>query len=396
MEDHAPKGKRFSHVYIERGEPTADSARMRHRLASLLSNVDELKAFGWMAIDELGVTIPYVGDGAFRWRLFLEECELKDVLDIVSLAYRYLSENRRTIRRAPEAMAQWRREVSRILAEENVSYRLDEDAGVHFAIDGEFESNRAATIAILGSPRYANVRTEFEAGLAQLPENGKAAIRGTFTAAEGLFRLMFASAPRLGSKEIEGHLGPALRRVYTGDTVALRSAPKLLGSFKEWVDAAHFYRHEAGKEEVASTTAHPRREPGKLGCLLYSLARRDRRWWEQFRRGLARSVTVTVRPVASSIRTTTGPGGAARQRRGTAAANAPVPDEAGDGQRPAQHDVGPRERGQVALLPSRVTSSASSKAWPGGTVAGSLGRGRASPLCDHAGPVDGPQRKGTK
>src|SRR5262249_52367391 len=36
--DQPPQGQRFSHVYINRGEPVQDSSRMRRRLASLIQN----------------------------------------------------------------------------------------------------------------------------------------------------------------------------------------------------------------------------------------------------------------------------------------------------------------------------------------------------------------------
>src|SRR5262249_10400575 len=173
-------------------------------------------------------------------------CELRDVLDIISLAWRYLMTDSDT-----RTANRWLAGVKRIFVEENICYVLDEQGGVHFAVDSEFEANRAATIGVLRAPRYANALSEFEAGFAALPDNAKGAVRGVFQAAEGLFRLMFPSAPRLGSKEIDKHLAPALQRTYTGDPTALGAASKLAASFGEWVDAAHFYRHEAGKEAVA-------------------------------------------------------------------------------------------------------------------------------------------------
>ena len=250
-----PNGKRFSHVYLERGEPTLDSVRMRRRLASLISRTPDLKDLGLKASDELGVVIPYVssytGTDAHHWRAFLETCELRDVLDLVTIAYCYLVEMRRGAMRDLHTPEKWVHEVARIFAEENVGYRVDQRGGVHFAVDSEFESNRASALAILGAPRYANARAEFETALAALPENGKAAIRGTFQAAEALFRLMFAQAPRLGSKEVEKYLPPTLQRVYADDRAALGSASKLVASVGEWVNACHFYRHEAGTEDVA-------------------------------------------------------------------------------------------------------------------------------------------------
>jgi hypothetical protein len=33
------------------------------------------------------------------------------------------------------------------------------------------------------------------------------------------------------------------------DSVALGAAIKLLNAFRDWIDAAHFYRHESGRPE---------------------------------------------------------------------------------------------------------------------------------------------------
>ena len=45
-DDKAPIGERFSHVYVQRGEPTLDSPRMRRRLAELLKDFPDLDDFG--------------------------------------------------------------------------------------------------------------------------------------------------------------------------------------------------------------------------------------------------------------------------------------------------------------------------------------------------------------
>jgi hypothetical protein len=61
---------------------------------------------------------------------------------------------------------------------------------------------------------------------------------------------MFPNEPRLGAKESEV-IRPLLQAAHAGDNVAQSASGKLLTSFKEWIDAAHLYRHEQGKEEVA-------------------------------------------------------------------------------------------------------------------------------------------------
>jgi hypothetical protein len=46
METYTPIGERFSHVYVQRGEPTQDSPRMHRRLAELLKDFPDLDDFG--------------------------------------------------------------------------------------------------------------------------------------------------------------------------------------------------------------------------------------------------------------------------------------------------------------------------------------------------------------
>src|SRR5262245_55785890 len=150
-----PQGQRFSHVYIKRGEPVQDSARMRRRLASLIGNHegDELRQ---RVERELGIPGPWSTNRS--WYELLEKWELKDVLDLVTVVYRHLvseaNEHRGRFRLDQPAL--WLEETARIFSEENVHYRVDRKGGVHFYFDKEFAYNQAATIAALNGSRYVN------------------------------------------------------------------------------------------------------------------------------------------------------------------------------------------------------------------------------------------------
>jgi hypothetical protein len=246
-DDPPPQGARFSQVYIERGEPTGDSVRMRHRIASAIPHYRPLDDGLRDAVQRrIGIAVPYMTD----WQEFLKEIELRDVLDLVTVAHRVLWESRKT---DVWAVEKWLHEVQTVFLEENTHYRVDKAGGVHFHFDEEFARGRAATIAALQAQRYRNVLDAFDGSLNALsktPPDGKAAIRQTFAAAEGLFRLMFSNAPRLTAKELD-RLQPLIQAATTGNPTACSVASKLLASFKDWVDAAHFYRHEAGAEEVS-------------------------------------------------------------------------------------------------------------------------------------------------
>lgn len=185
MATDPPQGKRFSHVYLERGEPRADSARARRRVSSVLWGLNdyERSGLGPFVARELGVELP--GSYAVDWTRFITSCELRDFLDFITLTTKCLLGNG-----LAKTASAWIAEVSRIFQEENLRYRIDARGGVHFFIDEEFERSRTATVSALQPPRYSNVLNAFEQTYIELeatPPNGKGAIRATFSAAEGSF-----------------------------------------------------------------------------------------------------------------------------------------------------------------------------------------------------------------
>jgi hypothetical protein len=250
--DKPPLGQRFSHVYLERGTPQQDNPRMRYRLARLIGDIKDLELLPQRAEQELGIPSPW-SSGGHGWTFLLQRWELRDVLDLITIAYRHLTDKMRGGMHDRNAPNRWLAQTRRILSEENVHYSVDDRGGVHFYVDEQFARNRAATIAALGSPRYANTLHAFEGtltALSQVPPDGKGAIRATFAAIEGLFKLMFPDAPRLGAKETE-KLRFRLQAKNANGGAALRSSLRMLNSFAEWIDAAQFYKHEQGSEDVA-------------------------------------------------------------------------------------------------------------------------------------------------
>jgi hypothetical protein len=246
---------------------------MRRRLSALVASFgDVIGGLGDEVKRELGVEVPFTG--FYNWDRFLERAELRDVLDFITVCARFFKNYSFPPGRGELFRTRWLTEVARIFREEEVQYSVDDRGGVHFLIDSEFERSRASTIAALSNARYANVNAEYsrvESALGMVPPNGKDAIRSTFTAAEGLFRLIFPQAPRLTGSEVSKHLQPMVQRVYANDRTALGSASKILSSFQAWVDAAHFYRHEAGTEDVAQP-------PIGLAILLVSQGAAAIRW----------------------------------------------------------------------------------------------------------------------
>jgi len=250
-----PTGERFSHVYLKDSELLSDSPRMRRRIASAIrSTIDHLTYnakydFSSYLQAELGIRYDPLNKMVWGNADAFLNIELRDVLDAITVVFRGI--RGRFGGRNPDLFL---KEVRRIFAEEQVRYTVDEEGGVHFSVDTEFERMRAATVAVLGSTRFENVRASFDRAFAyldQTPPDAKSAVRSAFAAAEGLFRLMFQDAHQLSQGEVNKHLKPLVDQLYNSQKPANHFAQKQVASFIDWIDAAHFYRHEPGTEEPA-------------------------------------------------------------------------------------------------------------------------------------------------
>jgi hypothetical protein len=264
MMDDRP-GERFSQVYGVRGEPTADSARMRHRIGGAIASMPQLQNNLRGIVDkEIGVSAP----AKQTWMSIVKEMALSDLLDLMTVAADYLKNWHGPVR------DEWIRTVDRIFREENVHYRIEREGGVRFYIDEAFARSRASVIAALAEQRYANVLAEFEKGmgaLAQAPPDGKGAARAVFTAIEGLFLIIFQDLRRLAAGDVS-RLRPLIHKIYVGDRRAQETSEELLQSLRAWIDAAHGYRHEEGKPD---TVAQP---PLTLAVYLVSSGASHLRW----------------------------------------------------------------------------------------------------------------------
>jgi hypothetical protein len=238
---------RYSQLYIDQPMSLPDSKRARHRLGKQLERLvphSHATTVGLLWEQELGVAV-----GAqynFDLSRFCDDCAVRDLLDIVTLTFG-------SLRRQGNIATQWLEGARRIFSEERLAYEIDHDGVVHPAVDKEFQRNRQATVAGLQTPRYANSLAAFERisdELAKQPPSGKDAWRAVFTAVEGLFRLMYPSTSQLNAGTIESHLAGVVQKLYQGDAAAQRAGNKQVASFKDWVDASHNYRHEAGSEEL--------------------------------------------------------------------------------------------------------------------------------------------------
>jgi hypothetical protein len=248
-------GERFSVLYVRPADPVPDSRRARHRVGTLFGESIFAQHGAPLAAQlgrQLGIPVPDDGRHSSDWHAFIRECDTPAFLDAVTVVYRYLFWHT-----GAHTACWWRDVVRQIFAEERLAYAIDDLGGVHPAVDREFQSNMASTLAALASPRFHSVREAFEGASSHLsadPPNYRKAWRATLAAMETLFGLMFPYA-RLSGDEIDRRLRPLVERAYDGDTTAQGAALRMLGGFREWVEASLSYRHEPGAIESAQPPA---------------------------------------------------------------------------------------------------------------------------------------------
>lgn len=245
------KVERFSQLYLERGEPTKDSVRLRNRLAAFFDEkVDKQHGFACCQAyeRETGVLVPRRAG----YRVFAQVftgADLRDALDAISIVYGVLETERSPLSRG------WAVFVARALHEENVGYRVDGRCVVHYHVDEEFERNRAATVAALELPPLSGVRAAFEDAFRHLdaePQDTKAAVRSMFEAVEITAKLIVPGAERLNRSLCVQKLKDACLTVSQGDATEQEVASNLFTSLGHWVEAVHDYRHgQRSQERVA-------------------------------------------------------------------------------------------------------------------------------------------------
>ena len=270
------KGELYSNLYIERGTPLPDSARVRVRLGNYFSDFDykTLVQFCDAITRELGVEMPQASRYLERIKLFFKTAQVRDVLSAPTLIYRGLDQ----MHYDSDSANHWRDFVSRVLKEENLRYAVDDKCGIHPQVDREFDRNIATAIAGLGSKRYEAARKAFEVAQAELdqtPADTKGAIRNTFEALETLTKLIDDSGKALTSRFVQAELEPRVQRLYSSDVVAKMVSTRMAQSFADWIDAAHPYRHGHNAEE-------PVRPPDELAILLVSQGASFVRWLVDF------------------------------------------------------------------------------------------------------------------
>ncbi|WHZ37509.1 hypothetical protein [Sagittula sp. MA-2] len=255
------QGKRYSHLYLLRGEPEKDSKRARFRLSKLAEQYfapagykgkrrspDYQKRAIESIESEIGIQFAsrsQSGRYLERWDWFFKRVEITILLDVVTILsgeFKY---------RESGAKERFLEHIRRIFKEENLAYEIDAEGGVHPLIDSAFTSGKQLAISGLASPRYiatAQSLEKIDGSLLEDPADYKGAIRSVFGACENLFKLMYG-VPRLDSQKAGELIGKDQQSLYSAHPTLQAASSKMLESFKDWINSAHFYRHEEGTEE---------------------------------------------------------------------------------------------------------------------------------------------------
>lgn len=243
------EGEKFSLNYLERGEPTRDSRRFRSRIAAYYSdNLDNYKSdVSNIITRETGAEVPFIFNYGPDISSFIKEAELRDVLDSITLIYRIIRDKGMT-----RYMDEWKNFVSRCMQEENVGYKLDENCGVHYYIDEEFERNRFSTLANLESTELNSVKVAFEDAYKHMdadPIDTKASARSMFEALEILTKQL-VETKNLNKWVLENSLKDLAIKHLASDETEANVISEMFEGFGQWVNSIHNYRH--GQKETES------------------------------------------------------------------------------------------------------------------------------------------------
>jgi hypothetical protein len=268
-------GQLFSRLYLQPTEPTSDSLRFRSRIASYLRTEAENVAFdrsgaASLVQQETGAKILRGGTYWPGWEEFLLTCELPVLLDTITLIYWLMKDGPQR-----DAHSNWKTFVERVLREECLTYKLDEECGVLRLVDEEFERNHESLVRGLETSDLVAVRQNVERAyddLAGRSLDTRSAVRNMFEAAETLTKLLLHTNKDLSSGLVQAELRPALQRAYAAsDSSAAAFSATMVESFSKWVDAGHKYRH-GPKSEI------PHAPPLELAVLYLSQGASHIRW----------------------------------------------------------------------------------------------------------------------
>jgi hypothetical protein len=261
----AEQGKRFSHVYMVVEGFLKDSEKARFRLSraaekyfpaatTMHTTYTRSRSFDYQkaaisAIEsEIGVqfrTRASTGHLIANWEWFFKKISVTEMLDSITILSQCLRSNE------SKNEVRFIEQVKKIFREERLAFSIDSLGGVHPHIDSAFSASHASAIFALSGERYVATSASVDGidkCLLQDPPDYIGAIRGIFSANENLFKLMY-NVPRLDARSAGDKLLKDVQSIYSGHPTMQSVSTKSIDGFKQWIDAAHFYRHEQGVSE---------------------------------------------------------------------------------------------------------------------------------------------------
>jgi hypothetical protein len=249
-------GEYFSRSYLWADKPFADDVRARHRLATYLDEYFSERDYeiGKFIEQELGISCRRIGATRYYvdWKSLLKELDVRDFLDVTTAAIKFEPQHKKYKGHAVVVynLLEFAR---RVFVEQNLAYRIDEKGGVHPSIDAAFSISSAGLLRNLSHSGLDAARehiAQAERSLLAGSFDGRQAIRSVFDAAENLLKVVFPRATQLNTPTIIDKLGPFLIESSGESKPERQASEKLVKSFIDWVEAAHFYRHASGGIEV--------------------------------------------------------------------------------------------------------------------------------------------------
>ena len=236
------EGELFRRNYVRPDQKVSDSPRARRRILQVDRALHENRQYEFVKLveGELGVKFP--GAGYPNHEKFWTDADIDDFLSAVTLLHR-VAEHRKL-----DALR-------RIFEEEHLRYRIDDQGGVHYLIDEQFERSVAASIDGLGSAKYEAARHALEQtldGMSGANPSGKSLISGVFEAVESAFlaRIQPANVNRLNDQSINNHLRPIFVGRYANAPDADDKIDRVLELLKAWVKTAHPFRHGVAFDQI--------------------------------------------------------------------------------------------------------------------------------------------------
>lgn len=241
---HAPQGRDERNLT---GRCKRRLSGMAHTIAMRHHNYGALlRTFESMTRGEIGVPLPRVGVAQSIERFFETIPDDKDILDGISLFARALLSSN-----AGADAPRWLEFVERLFREEGLAYTI-QGGVVRYYIDDAFQGHAISAVEALSVPKYnaaARLIKEAIEQLNRLDGSPKTAVQRVFEGVEEAFKTATQHRGNLGAGEIDKVLAPAIDRSSIGDDVAKGGAAQVMQAMRDWVNAAHKYRHAQGGPE---------------------------------------------------------------------------------------------------------------------------------------------------